>query len=434
MRGLTCQYSLACPAVDPDFMRRGALVRLLGWWLGLLALPAAAQPGPVVLRDTARDYPLGRYCAVLAASGAGAELTLEQVRSPYWARRFRPGTQDVPYVQGGAGGVWLRCAVRNAAGPDTRWLLRAGQEFDAYLVDAAGRVRYRQSVRYRGASALAYAVPDRRFSLRLPLPPGPALTLYLRAGNGLLAFSLVEENRLHQLARRGDVGAAVYFATLLALLLYNLLLYFPVRDRSYLYYVLFVGAFAALQAHLMGYLPLLLRPWLTAGALDVLEVGLLMLTAVFSILTARAFLETARLVPRLDRGLRAVMGLAGALLLSSLVPALGPLTYWLGYLVPLSTIAGLLAAGVAVLRAGFRPARYYLAGWVLLMAAIVLFYLRSLGVVPVSFLTENGVRIASALEVILISLGLADRINLARRDKALAQAEALAGAREKEEV
>ena len=82
MRGLTCQYSLACPAVDPDFMRCGALVRLLGWWLGLLALPTAAQSGPVVLRDTARDYPLGRYCAVLATSDAGVELTLEQVRSP----------------------------------------------------------------------------------------------------------------------------------------------------------------------------------------------------------------------------------------------------------------------------------------------------------------------------------------------------------------
>ena len=105
-------------------MWRGALVRLWGWWLGLLALPTAAQPGPVVLRDTARDYPLGRYCAVLATSGAGVELTLEQVRSPYWARCFRPGTQDVPCVQGGAGGVWRRCAVRNAAGQATLRLLR----------------------------------------------------------------------------------------------------------------------------------------------------------------------------------------------------------------------------------------------------------------------------------------------------------------------
>ena len=398
----------------------------------LWALPVAAG-SPLALRDTTRDHPLGRYCTILAAPLAKPtdELTLDQVRSPAWASRFRPSTRDVPTVKGENVDVWLRCELLNTAGPDTRWLLRAGQGFEVFLVGEDGRVLHQQKVRYTHPFAKTHVVPDRRYNVRLPLPPGRAATLYVHTGGGLMQFSLVEEEHLQQSVRWSDVGSAFYFATLLALLFYNLLLFFSVRDRSYLYYVLFVASFAALQAVLMGYLPLLLP---AVARLRGLEVLLVALTSIFSILTARAFLETARLVPRLDRVLWAVMGLGPVLVLCDWAGGLGQLGEFLYYLMPLSTIAGLLTAGVAVLRAGFRPARYYLAGWVLLMSAIVLYLLRSLGVVPVSFFTENGVRIASALEVILISLGLADRINLARREKAEAQAEALAVAREKEDV
>ncbi|WP_161787186.1 7TM diverse intracellular signaling domain-containing protein [Hymenobacter sp. IS2118] len=398
----------------------------------LWSLPAVAT-GPLALRDTACNYQLGRYCSILAVprGDANKELTLAQVRRLEWANRFRPSPRDVPTVPGSNVDVWLRCELRNLAGPNTSWLLRSDQAYDAFLVGEDGQVRPLEQVRDTFLFARTHVVPDRRYNIRLPLPAGRPVTLYVHTRAGLMQFSIIEKDHLRQSVRLNDVGAAFYFATLLALLFYNLLLFFSVRDRSYLYYVLFVGSFGALQLVLMGYDTLL--PAL-APLRDLIEVTLMALTCIFSILTARAFLETARLVPRLDGALRVVMELAPLLVLLILIDGLGRLAGFFSYFLPLSTVAVLLTVGVAVLRAGFRPARYYLAGWVLLMSAIVLYFLRSLGVVPVSFWTENGVRIASALEVILISLGLADRINLARREKALAQAEALAVAREKEEV
>ena len=55
--------------------------------------------------------------------------------------------------------------------------------------------------------------------------------------------------------------------------------------------MLFVTSFAALQVVLIGYLPLLLP---AVAQLRGLEVLLVALTSIFSIFTARAFLETAR--------------------------------------------------------------------------------------------------------------------------------------------
>ncbi len=49
----------------------------------------------------------------------------------------------------------------------------------------------------------------------------------------------------------------------------------------------------------------------------------------------------------------------------------------------------------------------------------------SIGILPNMFITEKGLQIGSALEVILLSLGLADRINIERKEKLAAREMAL---------
>ena len=93
----------------------------------------------------------------------------------------------------------------------------------------------------------------------------------------------------------------------------------------------------------------------------------------------------------------------------------------------------LLTAGTLALRTGYQPARYYMVGWTLLLVAVVNYYLSEVGLLPhFGFWTMHGVHLASALEMILLSLGLADRINLAKKDRQLAQEEALRALQAKE--
>lgn len=58
-------------------------------------------------------------------------MTLAQARRPEWTGRFHPSPRDLPTLQGGHVDVWLRCELRNLAGPSAAGLTNAtaiGQE------------------------------------------------------------------------------------------------------------------------------------------------------------------------------------------------------------------------------------------------------------------------------------------------------------------
>ncbi|GAA3970565.1 7TM diverse intracellular signaling domain-containing protein [Hymenobacter antarcticus] len=406
--------------------------------LPLRALGGGPAPpaGPVLLRDTARLYALGTYWSILADHRAAAPaFTLAQVRADSLAARFRPSTEAVPNRGSAPADYWLRCRVRSDARAGTAWLFALGvsnsRAFDVYLVGDDGQVLH-HAVAEDGYAPRDHIVPSRVVNFGLPLRPGHTYTLYVHSGGDLFSFGLVERTHFLALSRSGDVGAALYFGILLALVAYNLLLFFSVRDRGYGYYVLFTLTFGLLQAHMMGYLQLLWLRELSNPAHDLLQQALLGINLAAGILMVRAFLDTARLLPRADRVLRAAL-LLTPLPLLSVVLNVGLLQV-APVLVPLLVSGLLVGVGLWQLRAGYRPARYFLAGWALLTAAVAAYYLRTLNVLPVSFLTEHGVRIASALEVILLSLGLADRINLARQERQQAQQQALAAWQQRDEV
>ncbi|RTQ49557.1 response regulator [Hymenobacter gummosus] len=406
------------------------LLCMWGWLL--LAGSAAAAPLPVtVVRDTAAWNWLYEDAQVLEAP---AGLTLAQVQSARWARQFRPFAETE--TAAAAGEQWIRCGLRSGTPAGTRWLLLAQTDYldglEVYLQRPDGTVK-----RHLLTSTLPYAQTHalrlRPFNLHLDLTPDDTLQLYARLPAGRrVYFAVAEQASALQWAREGDWTMGPYFGIMLALLAYNLLLYLSVRDKSYLYYSLYVAAFSAAQLDMTGYWRQLWPSPLTGFELDVRQNLVLACTIFFGTLTARAFLETPRLLPRFDRLLRLTLLLAWAPALTILTPSPQAATWWQAG-TALWTSVVLLTAGTLALRAGYRPARYYMVGWTLLLLAVVNYYLSEVGLIPhFGFWTTHGVHIASALEMILLSLGLADRINLAKRDRQLAQEEAMRALQAKE--
>ena len=81
------------------------------------APPPTGAAGLLVLRDTTRTYPLGRYWSLLAdrrPEAAARPLTLAQVQAPPYAARFRPSTEAVPNRAAAPADYWLRCRLRPA--------------------------------------------------------------------------------------------------------------------------------------------------------------------------------------------------------------------------------------------------------------------------------------------------------------------------------
>jgi hypothetical protein len=93
-----------------------------------------------------------------------------------------------------------------------------------------------------------------------------------------------------------------------------------------------------------------------------------------------------------------------------------------------------LLVAVVVLKKGFSPARYYLLAWSVFMIGIFLFVFSEMGILPTNNFTAYIMPIGSALEVVLLSFALADKINILKKEKEEEQAGKLQVLKENQEL
>ena len=274
--------------------------------------------------------------------------------------------------------------------------------------------------------------PDYYFPLTVA--PGERQTFYLRVqseSSMTVPLAIYSAHSLDEQRGTDHLVLGLFFGTLLALALYNLLLCVSIRDISYLYYVAFVATsgFAFFSYNGLAYQFL----WPEAVAWNNrAPVVFALLSLATGALFARNFLAIARHSPRLDAGLAALA--IGAAVFSLL--ALGVVDYFTSAHVfsafaIIATVA-ILSSGVVSWQHGYRPARWFLLAWATLLVGLIAYSLRVLGALPGNFFTIYGIQVGSGLEMLLLSIALADRINVMKREKEEAQAIALAASRRAE--
>lgn len=396
---------------------------LLATLLALLQLAAHAQQAvlPVGAQD---NYPLAR--AFMYLEDAGGALRIDDILQPEVQARFRPMPQVGPGANFGLtdSAIWLRVTLQTDAGSPPDWLLEVAypplDRVELWAPDASG---YRVQV---GGDLLPFAerkVAHRNHVLPLRLAPGTATTVYLRLqsqGTVSAPARLWRPQALWQHDQAAYAVLSLYFGLLLGLLLYNLLLFVSVRDPAYLVYVAFVAAMGIGQASLTGLGGQFLWPQWTWWNTVSPPVGLAS-AAVFGLLFARSFLSSAARMPRLDRLLLAQLaGWLVALVTGMTLPY--TVSSWIiTVLAPLS-VATMVVIGIISVRRDYPGARYFFTAWALLLLGVATLSLHNTGVVPSHPLTSNALLIGSALEMVLLSFALGDRMNVARRFKEQAQA------------
>ena len=83
-----------------------------------------------------------------------------------------------------------------------------------------------------------------------------------------------------------------------------------------------------------------------------------------------------------------------------------------------------LFVGFNIARKGYRPAIFFSIAWFTFLIGVCLFILKDLGVLPYNNITVYAMPAGSAIEVVLLSLALADRINILKKEKETSQAQA----------
>lgn len=317
------------------------------------------------------------------------------------------------------GTVWLRLVVESRASQVTAWRLAiAYPSLDNVQLYDIGAGDVRES---HAGDMVPYA--ERSLGNREPvfivrLQPGEQRTLYLRAsseGSMTLSGALWPAREFEQHSNNGYVVHAMYCGILVALGLYNFLLFLALRERPFLFYVLFVTTFGCGVLALNGLGPQFLWPeggWWTNRALPV---GMTV-SAAASVLFARSFLDTRQWIPRGDRLLRAVfVAIAIAAVATLLLPVQRALQTM--SISGITVTVVLLSAGFVCVRNRVPGAGLFVLAWIMLLTGTTLLALRNFALIPSNVLTMHAMQIGSALEMILLSFALAARFNAHKRQK-----------------
>lgn len=229
-----------------------------------------------------------------------------------------------------------------------------------------------------------------------------------------------------------DLIAGIYFGIMLVMFFYNLFLYVSIRDKSYLYYILYIAGIALAQAALQGYLFKYIffnSPYWNQLSVVIFSA----LSGIGAIQFVRIFLQLKSKERRIDQLMQLFIGVYFLTLLIYLLGA-RQLTY------NILDIGGLMLSLLALFFSiklslkGDRSAKFFLLAWSFFMLGMFVFVGRNMGWLPFNFFTKNSLIFGSAIEAILLSVALADRINILKREKEISQALALEVSLENEKL
>ncbi|WP_194792108.1 hybrid sensor histidine kinase/response regulator [Pseudomonas sp. UFMG81] len=394
---------------------RYLLIVLLG------CLPMLA--GAVEFDATTERLPLGRLMLVYEDHDGSASIA--QVSSPAFAGRFKAHPHEVLNAGYSTSVFWLKVDLRYSATPSAAprlWLLELAypplDHLELYLPDAQGVYRLAQ----RTGDALPYAsrqIRQNNYLFELALQPGRMTTAYLRLhSQGSIQAPLtlwsVQAYLEDQPTRLYVLG--MIYGVLLVMLAYNLFIYLSVRDVSYLYYILYIASFGLYQVSVNGagiayFWPS--SPW-WANAATPLFIGA---AGLFGCQFARHFLQLGSLSRVFDRLLLLLMAGGAVVMLLAVTVRYGVALRMATVLALLFTVS-IFGAGLYAWWRGLRVARWFIIAWTAFLLGGLVNTLMVLGYLPNVFLTMYASQLGSALEVALLSLALADRINSLREEQA----------------
>lgn len=409
-------------------------VVLLSVLFSLLFLPSVHAQDPknrfspplVILTNDQGKYPLGFDLEYL--EDRDGHLTLEDVQSAEHATRFVRSQDYTPNFGFTGSAYWVRFRIQNTTQIANHWLLEVGSSFtdliDIYFPQENGQFVHKQV-----GDSFPFSVREvkhPRFVFNVSIPSHTESIYYLRFFNkGRVTIELTLWNALSfatgQLPYYLQVG--LFGGAMLIMMGYNGILFLLLREKTYLYYTLFIVGTGIMLFTAEGFTFQLVWPkaiWWN----DVAVYTFSGLAEIFALLFSDQFLHLKTNSPQLHR---VMMGVTAFWSLLTALLTVTPTLFLLRLIVAISMPLPLFLAGIGVFiwRRGYHPAKYYLFSWGLLFIGFFIELLGFTGSIPLTFIQGRGLEIGVVVAFIFFSLAISERMNVLKHEKAEAQTKAL---------
>ncbi len=391
-----------------SFFTRSAVV--LAIVLGFASVTVSAR-GQVPVDKIDDEYPLSSHLEILR--DPTKNLDIDEVRSAKLQDRFVKNTSGVPSFGYTDESFWVRFKLHNATDKSIKKVLELAyptvNELDVYIDRDGGSLRHISSGMAKGFAQRDYDY--HHFLFDIDIPPQEIITVYIRFfsfSSSLIPLVLWEQDELISHIGRNRYALGIMAGIFLMLIIYNGFLYFPLKDRSYLYYIVFLVSSLFYQLSVHGLAYQMLWPdsyfWgdrsLAFFVFTTCCAGILFTLEVLNLKTAAPVLEVILRLWLLACGLGAI-----AVFLPNYALIVFLSTASFGVLG-----AFLFCASVYLYIKGVPHAGEYLVSWCFIIVGGMLVVLKFLGILPTNFFTNYGVQIGTVLQMAVFSNILSNRI------------------------
>lgn len=327
--------------------------------------------------------------------------------------------------------LWLRIDIKNESGEELYLLqqLHDVRMLDVYAIDGKNNRRswFTGAMRPFGTNFLE------RNQTVFDLGKSPE-RVYMRVVNTAMYIPLKIGN-IQSMAtyfHHYDLFYGLICGILIALILYNLFVYWVVRDRLFLYYFLYILFSSLIIFKADNHHHEFIFKQIPNFSFDI---NFISTVAVFFVLIfSNSYLRIKELAPFLYWILFGLWGVGFVLLPSDWLPYRAWVSdvYQLLYMVLMIV---LLATSIYIYFLGYKPARFFILAFGFYTFGVVFILLGFLGVTPMNtLLSAYTYHICSVLEALFFSFAVAHRFNTYRTEARDANALALKRSQEQEEL
>lgn len=387
----------------------------------------------VILTNNNVKYSIGLNLDIL--EDKSRKLTIKEITSPEYSSQFIPNAQETPNLGFSPSNFWVRFSVENEADVDKKWLLVLNDARMGYIdfyIPAPDKSDFIVKTTGKAFPFTTRDIPHHSFVFNLPTDPEKETTFYFRFNSvATMYFPLTIWERESFLREENTMIFVwgLHYGMLLIMVGYNVFLFISLRDKSYLYYVIFVLLITISQGIRQGFF----EQYILTNYGNSLLVPLINIPALTLLLEfAKDFLNLKRISLNLYR----ITVVAQVYcLMSFVILPINPVIVNRFFIIALLLfIIFLLISGIIVYRKGYQPARFYLLALVVPFASFFFSSLSCFQLMPSFVWLFDGQLTSLVILVLLFSLALADRINLIKKEKTEALSLALEASQKNERL
>lgn len=379
-----------------------------------------AQQEAIILNDTSSSFDVYKHL-YLYKEGEKKTHTISEVSKPNFPFELNKAA-TVPNLGFTENNFWFRFNVKNNWTPK-KLILEIPYPFFNQLeinVVKQGKITFRETVGDHFPFSKR-KIKNKNFIFELDFAPNEEVQIFahILCNGEATSFPvrLLKSIELSEYYYQEQLLLGFYYGVLLFALFLSFFLGASLKESINFWYFLYILSVGIFQLALDGLAFQYLWPnnvWLANHIIPMAgSAGIF-----FLLQFTQRLLLTKKLAPQIYTALNIVAAIVFVFFIASMFN--NPFYSWsLKGLNLLGLIANLLvlAASIIVFRRNYKPARYFLIAFSLLIFGILLALLKNFGILPRVFVTEYGIQMGSAIEIIFLSFALSERVKVLKDEK-----------------